>query len=41
MRTLILDLLDFTKIESGKPTQRFEAVDLRKIAQVSVDTLRP
>ncbi|HEX7411254.1 MAG TPA: HAMP domain-containing sensor histidine kinase, partial [Bacteroidales bacterium] len=41
MRTLILDLLDFTKIESGKPTQRIEAVDLRKIAQISVDTLRP
>jgi two-component system, sensor histidine kinase and response regulator len=41
MRTLILDLLDFTKIESGKPTQRFEAVELRKIAQISVDTLRP
>lgn len=41
MRTLIMDLLDFTKIESGKPTQRFEAVDLRKIAQISVDTLRP
>ena len=41
MRTLIMDLLDFTKIESGKPTQRFETVDLRKIAQISIDTLRP
>ncbi len=41
MRTLIMDLLDFTKIESGKPTQRFEVVDLRKIAQISMDTLRP
>jgi len=41
MRQLILDLLDFTKIESGKPTQKFELVDLRKIAQISVDTLRP
>jgi two-component system, sensor histidine kinase and response regulator len=41
MRTLIMDLLDFTKIESGKPTQRFEVVDLCKIAQISVDTLRP
>jgi len=41
MRQLILDLLDFTKIESGKPTQKFEVVDLRKIAQISVDTLRP
>jgi len=41
MRTLILDLLDLTKIESGKPTQRFDTVDLRTIAQISVDTLRP
>jgi two-component system, sensor histidine kinase and response regulator len=41
MRQLILDLLDFTKIESGKPTQKFEVIDLRKIAQISVDTLRP
>lgn len=41
MRQLILDLLDFTKIESGKPTQKLEVVDLRKIAQISVDTLRP
>ena len=41
MRQLILDLLDFTKIESGKPTQKFEMVELRKIAQISVDTLRP
>jgi two-component system, sensor histidine kinase and response regulator len=41
MRQLILDLLDFTKIESGKPTQKLEVVDLRKIAQISIDTLRP
>ena len=41
MRQLILDLLDFTKIESGKPTQKFAVVELRKIAQISVDTLRP
>lgn len=41
MRTLIMDLLDFTKIESGKPTQRFELVDMHKIAQISADTLRP
>ena len=41
MRQLILDLLDFTKIESGKPTQKFAVVELRKIAQISIDTLRP
>jgi len=41
MRTLILDLLDLTKIESGKPTQKLAIVDVRKIAQLSVDTMRP
>jgi two-component system, sensor histidine kinase and response regulator len=41
MRSLILDLLDMTKIESGKPTQKLQSVDLRKIAQLSVDTIRP
>jgi two-component system sensor histidine kinase/response regulator len=41
MRSLILDLLDLTKIESGKPTQKLTAVDVRKIAQLSVDTMRP
>lgn len=41
MRTLILDLLDLTKIESGKPTQKLQQVDVRKIAQLSIDTSRP
>jgi two-component system sensor histidine kinase/response regulator len=41
MRTLILDLLDLTKIETGKPTQKLEQVDVRKIVQMSVDTIRP
>jgi len=41
MRNLILDLLDLTKIESGKPTQHLETVDVRKIVQLSMDTLRP
>ena len=41
MRTLILDLLDMTKIESGKPTQKLQVVDVKKIAQLSVDTIRP
>ncbi len=41
MRTLILDLLDFTKIETGKPTQRNQQVDLKHVARTSMDTVRP
>ncbi len=41
MRQLILDLLDLTKIETGKPTQKLENVEIRKIIQMSVDTIRP
>lgn len=41
MRTLILDLLDLTKIESGKPTQKLQEVDIRKIVQLAIDTIRP
>ena len=41
MRQLILDLLDLTKIETGKPTQKLELVNIRKIVQMSIDTIRP
>lgn len=41
MRQLILDLLDLTKIESGKPTQKLQQVDLRQIVQMAIDTNRP
>jgi two-component system, sensor histidine kinase and response regulator len=41
MRQLILNLLDLTKIETGKPTQRLEKVNIRKVVQLSVDTIRP
>jgi len=41
MRQLILDLLDLTKIETGKPTQKLEKVNIRKIIQMAVDTIRP
>ena len=41
MRQLILDLLDLTKIETGKPTQKLEIVNVRKIVQMAVDTIRP
>ncbi len=41
MRSLIMDLLDLTKIESGHPTQNKQNIDLTKFAKVSIDTLRP
>ena len=41
MRQLILDLLDLTKIETGKATQKLETVNIRKVVQMSVDTIRP
>lgn len=41
MRQLILDLLDLTKIESGKPTQKLQQVDVRQIVQMAIDTNRP
>ncbi|NTW23182.1 MAG: hybrid sensor histidine kinase/response regulator [Lentimicrobium sp.] len=41
MRSLIMDLLDLTKIESGKPTQNLQSVNITKTAQISIDTMRP
>lgn len=41
MRNLIMDLLDLTKIESGKPTQKLQEVDVKKVVQMAVDTIRP
>lgn len=41
MRNLILDLLDLTKIESGKPSQRPKNTDLVEIARTSIDTMMP
>jgi len=41
MRQLILDLLDLTKIETGKPTQKLETVNVRNIVRMAIDTLRP
>lgn len=41
MRSLIMDLLDLTKIESGQPVQRLQEVDISRIALISMDTMRP
>jgi signal transduction histidine kinase len=41
MRKLISDLLDMTRIESGQKKRDLAEVDLRELAQLSVDTLLP
>ncbi|MDD3877266.1 MAG: hybrid sensor histidine kinase/response regulator [Bacteroidales bacterium] len=41
MRTLIMDLLDLTKIESGKRARELKSIDLHQIARVVVDTIEP
>ncbi|MDM7915663.1 MAG: sensor histidine kinase [Candidatus Eisenbacteria bacterium] len=41
MRKLILDLLDLTRLESGQKKREFVPVDLREIAQASIDTVTP
>jgi len=41
MRHLILDLLDLTKVESGKATRNVVEVDLVQIARTAIDTMRP
>jgi len=41
MRNLILDLLDLTKIESGKPSQKKQNINLTDIIRSSIDTNMP
>lgn len=41
MRVLIMDLLDLTKIESGKKNREMQQVDLVKIARISSETMGP
>lgn len=41
MRNLIFDLLDLTKIESGKPSQKSENTDLVSITRNAIDTMMP
>jgi len=41
MRNLIMDLLDLTKIESGKASQKIEHCDLVNIARSSIDIMMP
>ncbi|MEI6576891.1 MAG: HAMP domain-containing sensor histidine kinase [Bacteroidota bacterium] len=41
MRVLILDLLDLTRIESGKTTKEYKNVCINELAQNAIDTMRP
>jgi signal transduction histidine kinase len=41
MRSLILDLLDLTRVESGKAKRNITEVDLNMIARTAMDTMRP
>ncbi len=41
MRGLIMDLLDITKIESGKKERHLKKVDLKEHAQIAIDTVEP
>lgn len=41
MRTLIMDLLDLTKLESGKNVRELKTIDLSELARISVDTIEP
>jgi two-component system, sensor histidine kinase and response regulator len=41
MRNLIMDMLDLTKIESGKKNRETVPVDITEIAKISIDTMGP
>lgn len=41
MRSLIMDMLDLTKLENGKKKREITKVDLVQIARLSIDTMTP
>ncbi len=41
MRTIILDLLDLTKVESGKAQRNIAETDIMGIAHTAIDTIQP
>ncbi len=41
MRTLITDLLDLTKIESGQKTRNIQEIDVSQIARKTLDNIEP
>lgn len=41
MRGLIMDLLDLTRLESGKSSREKKKVDIKQIARIAMDTMEP
>ncbi len=41
MRSLIMDMLDLTKLENGKKKREITKVDIVQIAQIAIDTINP
>lgn len=41
MRNLIMDLLDLTKLESGKKNREVKEVDITEVARLAMDTIEP
>lgn len=41
MRNLIMDMLDFTRVESGKKVRHIENLNVSEIAQIAVDSISP
>jgi len=41
MRSLIMDLLDLTKLESGKKQKELKKIDLNDVAKMAMDTMEP
>jgi signal transduction histidine kinase len=41
MRNLIMDLMDLTRLESGKKVREMKKVDLNQVARIAMDTMEP
>lgn len=41
MRNLIIDMLDLTRLESGKKTRNLQKLDLNYLANMAIDTIKP
>jgi two-component system, sensor histidine kinase and response regulator len=41
MRNLIMDLMDLTRLESGKKVRELKKVDLNQVARIAMDTMEP
>jgi len=41
MRNLIMDLMDLTRLQSGKKVREMKKVDLNQVARIAMDTMEP